>query len=33
MHKQWTILLPVETNISLIAVEIFIANQLYMALY
>jgi len=33
MYKQWTILLPVGTNIFLIAVEIFTANQLYIALY
>lgn len=33
MYKQWTTPLPVETSISLIAVETFIANQLYMALY
>lgn len=33
MYKQWAVLLPVGTNIFLIAVEIFIANQLYMTLY
>lgn len=33
MYNQWAVQLPVGANISLIAVEIFIANQLYMTLY
>lgn len=33
MYNQWAVLLPVGTNMSLIAVEIFIANQLYTTLY